>query len=329
MAHLQPSTQACYRRVHAWRSDKQQHTNFDTSNPRQWTLHVCIQQPCPARHSGPPNADDVLGRIRQRNREYEYIHDAAQLHLIQGTQQAASSSTPAAAPPTAPDVPPESPALSVLEAWNQSFGTLAARNSRPTTPANPTPLPSASPSCAVSRTSQHSYHTESHHSAEEHEADVTVTQPPLVPDVDVDMAEPPITTAQVLELFARSQAQIEALTGKLDALATKVTELTTQVTRHVTIASTRSASESSKSFVEKPVAFEGKDSHLARTFLAAFQVYAMNSHTKYGYLDSEGNWKGDDKKWILGAISFLKGDAAMWAAAKLEAAAEHKPAFGD
>ena len=140
------------------------------------------------------------------------------------------------------------------------------------------------------------------------------------------MTERALTYDEVLGLFTRSAAQIEALTGKLDALTGKVDQLTAQVTRFVSSEKSIGAT-SSKSYVEKPVPYEGKDSHYARSFLAAFKIYALASGSKFNTANTDGTYTRDDKKWILGALSFLKGDAAIWAQAHLEKAADEKPAF--
>ena len=122
---------------------------------------------------------------------------------------------------------------------------------------------------------------------------------------------------------------INALTQQVNTLAQAVATLTGatgQITGH-----TRPIN-----IVEKPKAFEGKTSELARLFCSSFTVwvhdhdaaFASRDPTTHAVItDANGDTVYNGKKMISSALSFMTGNAAVWARPHLEKIAEGKDVF--
>ena len=87
--------------------------------------------------------------------------------------------------------------------------------------------------------------------------------------------------------------------------------------------------------VEKPKAFEGKTSEGARLFRSSFTVWVQDHESAFAKRDKYGQMITDDddnvvysgRKMISSALSFMTGNAAIWARPHLEKIAEGKDVF--
>ena len=87
--------------------------------------------------------------------------------------------------------------------------------------------------------------------------------------------------------------------------------------------------------VEKPKAFEGKTSEGARLFRSSFTVWVQDHESAFAKRDEYGSIVTDDegktvysgRKMISSALSFMTGNAAIWARPHLERIAEGKDVF--
>jgi hypothetical protein len=71
--------------------------------------------------------------------------------------------------------------------------------------------------------------------------------------------------------------------------------------------------------VQKPTPFKGDQGSDARRFLAAFTMWAMAQGTALNVVDQQGNAVDHrDLEWIRAALSYLQGDAAIWALPTME-----------
>ena len=150
--------------------------------------------------------------------------------------------------------------------------------------------------------------------------------------------------AQPQQQPLRGPATMQDVTDALANMMNAITQLTTAVqtlaARPAPPAPTVNATVNANrevAFVEKPAGFHGKDSASARLFRAAFSIYARGQPDKYAARDvngalihaAGGGYAADSTKWILGALSFMHGDAAEWARPYIEAAAENRPIFNN
>jgi len=71
--------------------------------------------------------------------------------------------------------------------------------------------------------------------------------------------------------------------------------------------------------VQKPSPFKGEQGSDARRFLAAFTMWAMAQGTVLNVVDQQGDAVDRrDLEWIRAALSYLTGDAAVWASPAME-----------
>lgn len=113
-----------------------------------------------------------------------------------------------------------------------------------------------------------------------------------------------ITEQQVLNMF-------NLLTAQVATLATEVGNTNANVAALATTQTT--TTQSNKSTVEKPTNFEGKDSEGARMFRSVFWLWAQDSQRFANDTDA--------RRLIVSALSFMRGEAAVWARPYLETAA--------
>jgi hypothetical protein len=91
----------------------------------------------------------------------------------------------------------------------------------------------------------------------------------------------------------------------------------------------------SRSIIEKPVVFKGKDSESARLFRSAFRIWINANEDRFVLRDAQGKKvQGangaillDVHKMVPLALSFIAEDAAMWARPYIESLAEGKTPF--
>lgn len=140
----------------------------------------------------------------------------------------------------------------------------------------------------------------------------------------------PATMQDVTDALANMMNAITQLTTAVQTLAARPAPPTPTV--NATVNANREVA-----FVEKPAGFHGKDSASARLFRAAFIIYAQGQPDRYAARDANGAFQrdangtivADSSKWILGALSFMHGDAAEWARPYIEAAAEGRFIFNN
>jgi hypothetical protein len=71
--------------------------------------------------------------------------------------------------------------------------------------------------------------------------------------------------------------------------------------------------------VQKPTPFKGDQGSDAHRFLAAFTMWAMAQGTALNVVDQQGNAVDRrDLEWIHAALSYLQGEAAIWASPAME-----------
>jgi hypothetical protein len=127
----------------------------------------------------------------------------------------------------------------------------------------------------------------------------------------------------------------------MDSMATSISALTASVQALVNAqANTVNASPSasgSRSIVEKPVIFKGKDSESARLFRSAFRIWINANEDCFALRDPQGKKvQGANRaillnvhKMVPSALSFMVEDAAVWARPHIESLAEGKTPFAD
>jgi hypothetical protein len=80
----------------------------------------------------------------------------------------------------------------------------------------------------------------------------------------------------------------------------------------------------------RPASFKGGSSDDARRFLAGFTMWAMTQGTGLNVVDQQGNAVGRRNcEWIRAALSFLEGEAAVWASPAMESFARGVIPFQD
>ena len=154
-------------------------------------------------------------------------------------------------------------------------------------------------------------------------SDVRDTDPPQA-QAQPQEQRPLTTDEQIFQMVA----SIRSLTTTVNNLAQSVATLTgatgsiTGHTRPINI-------------VEKPKAFEGKSSEQARLFRSSFMVWvqdheaAFAKRDEYGHVitDDDGNTRYNGRKMITSALSFMTGNAAIWARPHLEKVANGEDVF--
>ena len=134
--------------------------------------------------------------------------------------------------------------------------------------------------------------------------------------------------ATMMQAITTMSTEIQNLTNTVTTLSATVTTLAgaTGVTTNHTRPTTT---------VEKPKAFEGKSSESARLFRTHFIVWARSQEGTFAARDANGMVKKeangnialDRKKIIPSALSFLTGNASIWARPHLKKIAENQNVF--
>jgi hypothetical protein len=125
----------------------------------------------------------------------------------------------------------------------------------------------------------------------------------------------------------------------MGSIATSISALTASVQALVNAqannVNTNPSASGSRSIVEKPVVFKGKDSESARLFRSAFRVWINANEDRFALQDAQGKKvQGangatmlDVHKMVPSALSFMAEDAAVWARPHIESLAEGKTPF--
>jgi hypothetical protein len=125
----------------------------------------------------------------------------------------------------------------------------------------------------------------------------------------------------------------------MGSMATSISTLTASVQALVNAqannVNTSPSASGSRSIVEKPVVFKGKDSESARLFRSAFRVWINANENRFALQDAQGKKvQGangatmlDIHKMVPSALSFMAEDAAVWVRPHIEFLAEGKTPF--
>lgn len=150
------------------------------------------------------------------------------------------------------------------------------------------------------------------------------TQPPAQP------AAPAAPPAQA----AAPPFTMDNLLAAMIQMSRTVTDLANTVQTHVVA---RGDSSDKTGVVQKPVTYDGKSMEGARLFRSAFMMWVRDNVKKFGQYDANGKIVVDPtgsiaynrRKMISSALTFLTGEAAVWARPHIEALSENQPAFND
>lgn len=137
------------------------------------------------------------------------------------------------------------------------------------------------------------------------------------------------------------EAALQQMATAIATLATNQATLTTEVIQvvqwlsNLTVTVNTPSQVSATKVVEKPAHFDGKGSEKARQFRNVFVVWAYNNPRVFGQydtigasiLDQQGVHMYDGDKMITSALSFIDGDAAIWARPYIEKLAEEQHVF--
>jgi hypothetical protein len=122
----------------------------------------------------------------------------------------------------------------------------------------------------------------------------------------------PMTPDQLLAAIAQSQAMMTQHIGTLtQAMATMTQGIATMAAARPTINVSTQA-------LEKPEKYKGKIGPDARRFLTSFTVWAASTQGHMNQQQADGSYLRDDQIWIRTALTFMQGDAAIWAQPFLE-----------
>jgi hypothetical protein len=144
---------------------------------------------------------------------------------------------------------------------------------------------------------------------------------------------PGSSTAPVVNILAQD------LMNLMGSMATSISALTASVQALVNAqANNVNASPSasgSRSIIEKPVVFKGKDLESAQLFRSAFCVLINTNKDRFALCDPQGKKvQGanratllDVHKMVPSALSFMVEDAAVWVRLHIESLAEGKTPF--
>jgi hypothetical protein len=134
-----------------------------------------------------------------------------------------------------------------------------------------------------------------------------------------------ISAQDLMNLMGSMATSISALTASVQAL----------VNAQANNVNTSSSASGSRSIVEKPVIFKGKDSESAHLFRSAFRVWINANEDRFALRDAQGKKvQGangatmlDVHKMVPSALFFIAEDAAVWARPHIESLAEGKTPF--
>jgi hypothetical protein len=134
-----------------------------------------------------------------------------------------------------------------------------------------------------------------------------------------------ISAQDLMNLMGSMATSISALTASVQAL----------VNAQANNVNMSSSASSSRSIVEKPVVFKGKDLESARLFRSAFCIWINANEDRFALRDSQGKKVQsanraillDIHKMVPSALFFMAKDAAVWAQPHIEFLAEGKTPF--
>jgi hypothetical protein len=134
-----------------------------------------------------------------------------------------------------------------------------------------------------------------------------------------------ISAQDLMNLMGSMATSISALTASVQAL----------VNAQVNNVNMSLSVSGSRSIVEKPVVFKGKDSESARLFRSAFRVWINANEDRFALRDAQGKKVQsanratmlDVHKMVPSALSFMAEDAAVWARPHIKSLAEGKTSF--